>query len=123
VSKERERGIPLTNHVTDTLTQSTGTGLFYLHSLLNHSCNANAKVLTNGHARAYLSVRATRAISAGEQITIDYLGLENYPPMPAAERHALLGFECHCLVCTFERTPTNNNTATTDLSSASAAVS
>ncbi|KAI9150914.1 SET and MYND domain-containing protein 5 [Blastocladiella emersonii ATCC 22665] len=53
-------------------THAEGTGLYRVHAMLNHACDANAQIEFL-HNRSTLAVRATRPIRMGEEVTISYM--------------------------------------------------
>ena len=89
-----------------------GTALYPLLSKVNHSCKPNCFVLWTRDNRAHLV--ATRPLSRGTELTIDYLGdgvargaspagVRAAPKDPSARRRRWLraqyGFECTCEAC------------------------
>ena len=83
------------------------SALFALISRFNHSCAPNTEHTWQrrepggGGARV---VRATRAIPAGEELTVNYIG-EEATGHPSELRRAYLrakfGFECTCPLCAY----------------------
>lgn len=59
--------------VSGQFTHAEGTGLYAMHSKLNHSCEPNAQITFPFNSNT-LQVVAIRDIKAGEEITIDYCG-------------------------------------------------
>jgi SET domain len=78
-----------------------GTGIFALHSTMNHSCEPNAVVVGGlvGATDARIRVQATRPIYACEPITIAYVDVS----LPLQDRRKCLAgsylFECACRRC------------------------
>lgn len=60
------------DHVSGPFLNNDGSGLFELHSTINHSCEPNAEVhfLHNNH---HLSLKAVELINADEEIFICYI--------------------------------------------------
>lgn len=89
-------------------------GLWPEFSMLNHSCAPNSINLPVHLAggRPFMAVRAARAMAAGEEATISYVGAEQLRPL--RERRAALkesfGFECGCLRCAAEAALYGNGT-------------
>lgn len=76
-------------------------GLFYQHSLINHSCSPNAHAYYD-HTRQRHQVHVTRSLKAGDQIFISY---NTRQTLTRAERHAEIRglghkFICDCTLCT-----------------------
>ncbi|KAI9224114.1 hypothetical protein BC828DRAFT_374310 [Blastocladiella britannica] len=57
---------------SDEFTHAEGTGLYRTHAMLNHACGSNAQIEFTGNSHQ-LSVRATRPIRQGEEVTISYM--------------------------------------------------
>jgi tetratricopeptide (TPR) repeat protein len=78
--------------------RKASTGLWVMAAYINHSCLANA---VKDHIGDLLLIRATRDISAGEEVTHQYDSATDY-----AERQEALkrtwGFECQCSLCKAE---------------------
>jgi hypothetical protein len=76
-------------------------GVWPAFALLNHSC---APTATHYVCGSTMVVRSTADLSAGDEVTISYLGREAFAP--AGERRAALreryGFECACARCRAE---------------------
>jgi hypothetical protein len=72
--------------------------LYPLISRINHACNPNSFVMFSQSGTS-MSIKAYRAIDAGEEITISYLLLG----APSAKRQKILnehwGFTCTCALC------------------------
>ena len=64
---------------------------------LNHSCSPNAERYWN-EADQTMDLRATRNIQAGNEIFISYIDHFN----ARNKRHSDLGFDCKCLVCSYD---------------------
>jgi tetratricopeptide (TPR) repeat protein len=78
---------------------NSSTGLWIWAAYINHSCIANAKKEYIGDL---MVLRATRPITANEEIFHSYDGSSDYD----ARRTALMttwGFECTCALCTAEK--------------------
>lgn len=78
---------------------NASTGLWIWAAYINHSCVANAK---KEYIRDMMLLRASRPISAGEEIFHSYDESADYD----ARQAALLttwGFECQCPLCSVER--------------------
>ncbi|KAI3629590.1 hypothetical protein MIR68_012412 [Amoeboaphelidium protococcarum] len=63
---------PLIEEVSGEFTRVEGSGLYLMHSKLNHSCVPNAQVLFTEN-NSNLRVVALRDIAAGEEICISYI--------------------------------------------------
>jgi len=76
-------------------------GLWFRFSFLNHSCEPNAVAYLVADR---MVVRAARAVGAGEELTINYLGRGNLRPLAErrAETRDCYGFECGCGRCAAE---------------------
>ncbi|WIA19949.1 hypothetical protein OEZ85_005832 [Tetradesmus obliquus] len=76
-------------------------GLWPQFALFNHSCLPNSVHYLVGHA---MVVRAVEDVAAGEELTVSYLGREEFAP--AGARQAVLqeryGFACGCARCQLE---------------------
>ncbi|ORZ39384.1 hypothetical protein BCR44DRAFT_44709 [Catenaria anguillulae PL171] len=57
---------------SEDFTHAEGTGLYRMHAMLNHACDANAQI-EFAHGSHRLAVKATRDIEAGEEITLCYM--------------------------------------------------
>jgi hypothetical protein len=89
---------PLVPHL---LSRSAGSGLFTLHSKMNHCCEPNAISDTHRTLQARLSAVAKRPIRAGEEITIDYVGFHRpgAAKLPSERQKVLreaYDFACSC---------------------------
>jgi len=77
---------------------ASGTAIYKLPSLFNHSCVPNAQARWE-HGDASMTIRATRDIAAGEELTIAYVDVD----VDAAARRSKLsewyGFDCACSRC------------------------
>lgn len=73
-------------------------------ALCNHSCDPN--VVLEWQSRAELTARACRSITAGEEVLMSYLGVEDLERLPLAQRRKKLldgwGFVCKCARCVAE---------------------
>jgi tetratricopeptide (TPR) repeat protein len=79
--------------------RNASTGLWIWAAYINHSCIAN---LGKEFVGDLMVLRATRPITAGEEIFISYDGSSDYD----ARKTALMttwGFECNCALCAAER--------------------
>jgi hypothetical protein len=78
-----------------------GTGLFEIHSKINHSCTPNCRALTSGGA-AVLAIEALRPLAPTEQLFLSYCDTQ----LRYAERQRLLKssylFDCLCARCQAE---------------------
>ncbi|PNP48780.1 hypothetical protein TGAMA5MH_00234 [Trichoderma gamsii] len=74
-------------------------GMFVLLSRFNHSCSPNSMIPTSvsESGRETLAILAKRDISAGEEITFNYL--PGFELKSQHERHQLLQFTCKCEAC------------------------
>lgn len=108
------------------LTRSSGSGLFVLHSVLNHSCEANVAIQTDTVPTAQLEVLcgrpgclhalkftasqviALRNIEKGEEMTIDYIGFttRTREELTLQKRRSairsIFNFTCQCDKCRME---------------------
>jgi len=79
----------------------SGTAVYMLPSLLNHSCEPNIDAVWRD-GDATLTLAARRDIAAGEELNITYIDAG----LPATERRQLLlngyGFVCMCPACVDE---------------------
>jgi len=76
----------------------TGSAVYLLASMLNHSCEPNLDV-TFPHNNGVVRFTAARDIARNEQLTISYIDAEQGT---AARQHALefaYGFRCRCPRC------------------------
>lgn len=76
-------------------------GIFYEHSLINHSCLPNAHAYYD-HTKQRHQVHVTLGVKAGDQIFVSYNDTQT---LPRAERHAEIRregykFTCDCDLCT-----------------------
>lgn len=79
--------------------RNASTGLWIWAAYINHSCIANAKKEFIGDL---MVVRATRTITAGDEIFLSYDESSDYD----ARQTALMttwGFECNCALCAAEK--------------------
>ena len=74
-------------------------GVYPVICRINHSCLSNSHNSWNAQLGAE-TIHATRDIRAGEEITIDYSGGDEFSKRWAKLRKAF-GFECDCVVCSF----------------------
>ena len=95
-------------------TRVEGSGLYFMHSKLNHSCDPNAEVrFETGDNR--LTIWSLRDIEQGEEVCIGYLdfehecrheGCECDDAVDVQDRQSLLKkfyhFECMCEICSVE---------------------
>lgn len=79
--------------------RNASTGLWVRAAYVNHSCLSNAN---KDHVGDLLILRASRAISAGEEITHSYDESIDYDARAAALMNTW-GFECKCALCLAER--------------------
>ncbi|KAF2032819.1 SET domain-containing protein [Setomelanomma holmii] len=79
--------------------RNASTGLWIYAAYINHSCLPNAKKEYIGDL---MIVRATRNISAGEEIFHAYDGSSDYDTRQAALM-TTWGFECKCALCKAEK--------------------
>lgn len=77
--------------------QTVGAGLFVESTALNHSCAPNAVATFEGPV---LSVRATKDIGRGEEVTISYIELAASTDARRAELQPRYFFDCQCKLCT-----------------------
>jgi len=82
------------------------SGLYAGYALLNHACLANAKVVI-GKDNYNLEVRAQTAITAGDEITTRYIGVNTGAPVRSEIIAQHWGFVCACIRC---RDPTECGT-------------
>jgi hypothetical protein len=78
-------------------------GVFTIQSCFNHSCVPNARVRCD--ASSDITLEMTRAVAAGEEITISYLPALVLELEPVAKRHERLKpyfFACRCPKCAAE---------------------
>ena len=66
------------------------------YALLNHACLANAKVVI-GKDNYNLEVRAQTAITAGDEITTRYIGVNTGAPVRSEIIAQHWGFVCACI--------------------------
>jgi len=91
----------------DEVPHSAGTGLFAIHSSLNHSCRPNAEVVGGlRHVKdAQIQVVALKSIKKGDEITISYI--DDLKHRDREDRHKELNggylFECACNRCEQEK--------------------
>jgi hypothetical protein len=79
-------------------THGGGNGVYVVMSRVNHSCLNNSAMPTVDRQRSVKVLTATRSISAGEEITINYC-LELYQRRKF-QLQLVYGFECTCNACT-----------------------
>eukprot|EP01097_Dermamoeba_algensis_P001765 TRINITY_DN1668_c0_g1_i1.p1 TRINITY_DN1668_c0_g1~~TRINITY_DN1668_c0_g1_i1.p1 ORF type:complete len:400 (-),score=66.50 TRINITY_DN1668_c0_g1_i1:111-1310(-) len=87
------------------LTASGGSGIYILHSMINHSCSPNvtSDISTKSGAKSVLVT--TKPIQEGEEILVDYIGFNYDEPEYQdlnVRQTALLerfGFVCGCVKC------------------------
>lgn len=77
---------------------NASTGLWIRAAYINHSCVPNTKV---DYVGDLMLLRATRRISAGEEITHSYDQSSDYDARTAALDRTW-GFKCHCVLCAAE---------------------
>jgi len=84
-----------------------GTSLLPVFAMMNHSCQPNISIINQFDAQgvstpcAGVTIRARRAISAGEEVCTCYIP-GNVEAMPTEERQEELQiymFECNCPLC------------------------
>ena len=101
----RFESLPLDQLVAETIEQLggfVGSGLYRRLSAINHSCAPNCSVEFVSW-NAEVSLMATQAIPAGEELFITYCDEQ----LPVEERWAELaeyGFDCLCELCEASRT-------------------
>jgi tetratricopeptide (TPR) repeat protein len=82
----------------ETLSEKNNSGLWIFPSYFNHSCIANTK-------RMFLAdimlIYASRDLEQDEEITISYLGMENYSKRK--EICEAFGFTCKCQLCQLDK--------------------
>jgi hypothetical protein len=78
---------------------NASTGLWILASYINHSCIPNAKKEYMGDL---MVLRATRPVSAGEEITDSYYESSDYDARTTALMNTW-GFTCTCALCIAEK--------------------
>jgi tetratricopeptide (TPR) repeat protein len=78
---------------------NASAGLWILASYINHSCIPNAKKESIGDL---MMLRATRTVSAGEEITHSYDESSDYDTRTAALMNTW-GFTCTCALCIVEK--------------------
>lgn len=84
----------------------TGSALYALPSMMNHSCDPNVDAVWDG-GDATLTLRCRAAVAPGEELTITYIDAET--PLEARRqrlRHAY-GFTCACARCEEEEQEEN----------------
>ncbi|KAM5474468.1 hypothetical protein MauCBS54593_002043 [Microsporum audouinii] len=77
---------------------NASTGLWVRAAYINHSCASNAK---KDYIGDLMILRATRRISAGEEITHSYDETSDYDARTAALQRTW-GFKCQCKLCAAE---------------------
>ena len=77
---------------------SRGIALFPYFSMINHSCIANCRY-TVSLDNSTISVRAMKAISKGEEISIHYVGISLGTLTRKKSFNNQWKFECHCSRC------------------------
>ena len=82
--------------VTNTSERRLGNALYNATSYFNHSCNPNAVLSFKG---AEVSLRASRLIERGDEVTIAYTDTYRPREMRRAVLRATKGFVCRCARC------------------------
>lgn len=80
------------------------SGLFLLYSRINHACCPNAHAHYNGTTER-LTVHATRAVEAGEQLFVQYVDVACQPREARQEEAKKFGFTCECPTCADDPVP------------------
>lgn len=82
------------SHVVS-LCQEDAGGVFYQHSLINHSCSPNAHAYYDSMKERH-QVHLAKDVKAGEQVFVSY---NHFQALPRAERHAEIRLQGHKFVC------------------------
>ena len=87
-------GIPSHRHCTG------GLGIFDIACSFNHSCEPNAAIVAGGESFASATIRASRPIATGEEVTIDYLAcFDGSATAKRTELREKYLFDCRCAAC------------------------
>ena len=80
----------------------SGSSVYTVASLFNHSCAPNVDVLflKNDHD---ITMRTNQDVSKNQQLTISYIDHEMLDVEERARQLAMYGFTCHCERCREER--------------------
>ena len=78
-----------------------GIGLYLQAAAINHSCDPNACQSFHEESKA-LSIRATKDIQPGEEITITYIDIGKPTSWRRRELRETYGFVCMCSRCSIE---------------------
>eukprot|EP01006_Ploeotia_vitrea_P028125 TRINITY_DN60863_c0_g1_i1.p2 TRINITY_DN60863_c0_g1~~TRINITY_DN60863_c0_g1_i1.p2 ORF type:complete len:210 (+),score=23.25 TRINITY_DN60863_c0_g1_i1:29-631(+) len=83
-------------------------GLFLNFSRFNHSCDPNCElVVKTGMGTDSVEIFTTKNVSAGEELTISYLGAVVQAKLSPMQRRRHLqerwGFDCTCTLCTAQQ--------------------
>jgi SET domain len=76
-----------------------GIGLYTVAAAINHSCDPNCYQTFDLFSAATLSIRASRNIKKGEEISIAYIDIGKPTSMRRRELSSLYGFFCSCTRC------------------------
>jgi len=89
--------------------QDSGTGVYALASMFNHSCDPNLDVLFP-HNNSTLCLQTAREVMVGEELTISYIDAVG---MSVGKRRQYLkfayGFGCNCIRCQEEENERDNH--------------
>jgi SET and MYND domain-containing protein len=89
---------------TNSSTTLSGSALYLLTSLLNHSCEPNAKIDWQDPESNIIQIKTTRPIAKNEEVRISYIGGMKSLETNIDERRGYLqhhyGFLCQCPACT-----------------------
>lgn len=76
-----------------------GIGLYTVAAAINHSCDPNCYQTFDLFSAATLSIRASRNIKKGEEISIAYIDIGKSKSTRHRELSSLYGFYCTCTRC------------------------
>lgn len=85
--------------ITPDVGSHVGCGLYLQAAAANHSCNPNSSQSFDGR---YLSLRCTRPISEGEEITVGITEMHRSGPARRKSLRTSYFFECRCERCDSE---------------------
>jgi len=92
-------GTPSESASSSSQQQESGTGVYALASMFNHSCDPNLDVLFP-HNTSTLCLQTAREVMVGEELTISYIDAMG---MSVGKRRQYLkfayGFDCNCVRC------------------------